>query len=276
MPKKIIVSSINKDFESIKKINDYGVEYWEARELMLLLGYKNWRDFENSINRAKISCKNSNQELENHFEGALKMIKIAKNTAKEAIRKVNDYHLSRYACYLIAQNGDPRKREIALAQTYFAVQTRRQELSDQLTENQKRLYVRKEVKDHNIKLFETAKQAGVNNFGKFNNQGYLGLYGLRAAEIKRKKGIGKDDILDRASATELAANLFRITQTDEQLKTKKIKGEANAGSTHFAVGREVRMTIKRIGGTMPEELPPHQHIKELAKEDKKRLKRKNK
>ncbi|HRH22162.1 MAG TPA: DNA damage-inducible protein D [bacterium] len=276
MPKEIVVSSINKDFESIKKINDYGVEYWEARELMPLLGYDKWQNSEELIKRAKKACINSGQVLDYHFTDASKMIKIANNTIKETSRKVKDYHLSRYACYLIAQNGDPRKREIALAQTYFAVQTRRQELSEQLTENQKRLYVRKEVKDHNIKLFETARQAGVSNFGKFNNQGYLGLYGLKAADIKKKKGIGKDDILDRASATELAANLFRITQTDEQLKTKKIKGEASAGSTHFAVGREVRMTIKRIGGTMPEELPPHQHIKELAREDKKRLKRKNK
>lgn len=261
-----------KNFENIKKINEQGFEYWEARELMVLLGYKNWRDFENSINKAKLACKNSNQETEYHFVGALKMIKIAKGTAKEAPRKIKDYYLSRYACYLVAQNGDSRKQEIATAQTYFAVQTRKQEMSQQLTENQKRLYIRQEVKKHNVKLFETAKQAGVNNFGKFNNYGYLGLYGLMAEDIKKKKSLGKDDILDRAGATELAANLFRITQTDEQLQTKNIKGEEKANTTHFSVGREIRNTIEKIGGTMPENLPAQKHIKELEKEEKRQLK----
>ena len=261
-----------KNFESIKKINEQGFEYWEARELIVLLGYDKWENFKKIIDKAKLACKSSNQEVEDHFLDVGKMIKIAKNTAKEALRNVQDYHLSRYACYLMAQNGDPRKQEIATAQTYFAVQTRRQEISQRLTENQKRLYVRQEVKKHNVKLFETAKQAGVNNFGKFNNYGYLGLYGLVANDIKKKKAIGKDDILDRAGATELAANLFRITQTDEQLQTKSIKGEERANTAHFTVGREIRNTIEKIGGIMPENLPAQKHIKELEKAEKKQLK----
>lgn len=154
---------------------------------MPLLGYDKWENFHKIIDKAKLTCKNSDQKIEYHFLNVRKMIKIAKNTAKEATRNINDYNLSRYACYLVAQNGDPRKQEIATAQTYFAVQTRKQEISQQLNENQKRLYVRQEVKKHNVKLFETAKQAGVNNFGKFNNYGYLGLYGLVANDIKKKK-----------------------------------------------------------------------------------------
>lgn len=267
-----MINSLNKDFESIKKIDNNSIEYWEARELMPLLGYDQWRNFEAVMEKAKEACKNSEQEVKYHFVDVSKMIKIAKNTAKEALRNVKDYHLSRYGCYLIAQNGDPRKQEIATAQTYFAVQTRRQEISQQLTENQKRLYIRQEVKKHNVKLFETAKQAGVNNFGKFNNYGYLGLYGLVAEDIKKKKAIGKDDILDRAGSTELAANLFRITQTDDQIQTKNIKGEEKANTTHFTVGREIRNTIEKIGGTMPENLPPQKHIKEIEKEEKKQLK----
>lgn len=275
MTKDIMPSEPTKNFENIKKINKQGVEYWEARELMPLLGYNRWENFQNVINRAKNACINSNQEVNYHFLDATKMIKIAKNTAKEAVRKVEDYHLSRYACYLIAQNGDPRKSQIATAQTYFAVQTRRQELSQELIEDKKRLYIRQEVKKHNVKLFDTAKQAGVNNFGKFNNYGYLGLYGLVADDIKKKKGIGKDDILDRAGSTELAANLFRITQTDDQIKNKNIQGEENANTTHYAIGREVRNTIEKIGGTMPENLKPEKHIKEIEKKEKKMLKQKN-
>ncbi|MFH0853952.1 MAG: DNA damage-inducible protein D [bacterium] len=261
------MNSPAKNFENIKKINEQGVEYWEARELMPLLGYKNWRDFENSIKKAKTACKNSMQDIENHFEDALKMVKIG----SKATRKTKNYKLSRYACYLIAQNGDPRKKEIATAQTYFAVQARKQEISEQLTEDKKRLYIRGEVKNHNKKLFETAQKAGVNNFGKFNNYGYLGLYNLTAKGIKKKKEIGKDDILDRAGSTELAANLFRITQTDEKLKKIKAKGEETANSTHFDVGQKVRKTIEDIGGTMPEELKPERHIKELEKTEKKLL-----
>ena len=272
MPNEIIIQSLNKDFESIKKINEQGFEYWEARELMPVLGYEKWQNSEQVIEKAIIACTKSGQIVEYHFTDVSKMIKIANNTAKEANRKVKDYYLSRYACYLIAQNGDPRKQEIALAQTYFAIQTRKQEIAQNLTENQKRLYARQEVKKYNVKLFETAKQIGVENFGKFNNYGYLGLYGLMARDIKKKKNIGKDDILDRAGASELAANLFRITQTDEQLHTKNITGEESANSTHFSVGREVRSTIKRIGGTMPENLPAQKHIKEIKKEEKRRLK----
>ena len=171
------VNSPHRDFESIKKVDENGIEYWEARELMPLLDYKNWRDFENTIQKAKIACKKSDQQVKNHFEGVHKMIKIAVGTAKETSRAVPDYKLSRYACYLIAQNGDPRKPDIAGAQTYFAIQIRRQEIFQQLSAAEKRLYIREEVKQQNKQLFSTAKQAGVTNFGTFNNAGYLGLYG---------------------------------------------------------------------------------------------------
>ena len=272
MAKQIVINSLNKNFESIKKIDENGVEYWEARELMPLLGYVKWQKFTGVLEKAKEACIKSNQNVEDHFTGAGKMIKIAKNTPREAIRELDDYRLSRYACYLIAQNGDSRKEEIALAQTYFAIQTRKQEIFQQLNQDQKRLFIRGEVATHNKKLFKTARMAGVSNFGKFNNYGYLGLYDLNVKEIKNKKGIGKDDILDRAGATELAANLFRITQTDDKIKGENIIGEELANNTHFEVGRKVRNAIKDIGGVAPENLLPEKHIKELKKAQKSLLK----
>ena len=259
MPTPLVPQSLHKDFESMKKINDQGVEYWEARELMLLMGYVEWRKFEQAIKRAKITCSSSGQAVNNHFVGADKMVGIGSRTKRNLI----DYHLSRFACYLIAQNGDPRKPEIAFAQTYFAVQTRKQELFESLDDEGKRLFTRQQVTQHNKQLFDTAKNVGVNNFGRFNNAGYLGLYGLTVNEIKKKKQIGEDDVLDRAGATELAANLFRITQTDEKLKKDRVIGEDSAVGTHFDVGKKVRRTIEDIGGTMPEELPPQEHISEL-------------
>ena len=253
----------HKDFEGIKKLDPHGVEYWEARELMGLVGYVTWREFDGVVARAKRACVVSSQEIQDHFVADYKMIKIATHSKKETLRKVKDYRLSRYACYLVAQNGNPRKPEIALAQTYFAYQTRKQELFESMDAEGKRLYVRQEVITHNKKLFETAQAAGVSNFGKFNNFGYLGLYGLKADQIRAKKKIGNDDILDRAGSTELAANLFRITQTDEKISKDKIQGEEIANTTHFQVGRKVRNVIKEIGGTLPEELPPEEHIERV-------------
>ena len=216
----------HKDFENIKKIDENGIEYWEAREFMPLLGYVKWSNFDAIvIEKAKIACKNSRQRIENHFTDIGKMIKIAVGTARETTRVVKDYKLSRYACYLIAQNGDPSKNAIARAQTYFAIQTRRQEIFQQLDKSGQRLFLRGEVKTHNKELNATAYGVGVKNFGKFNNAGYLGLYGMSKGSVQLKKKIGKDDVLDRAGATELAANLFRITQTDEKLKREKVKGE---------------------------------------------------
>ncbi|MDO8609017.1 MAG: DNA damage-inducible protein D [bacterium] len=269
----IAINSPHKHFEEIKKIDENGVEYWEARELMPLLEYTKWDNFENVvIKKAKEACKNSGQEINYHFADIGKMIKIAVGTLRETSRNIPDYKLSRYACYLIAQNGDTSKQAIANAQTYFAIQTRRQEIFQQLAENEKRLFVRGEIKDHNKKLFATAKEAGVSNFGRFNNAGYEGLYGLRKDQIQRKKSIGKDDVLDRAGTTELAANLFRITQTDEKIRNENIKGDYKASNTHFVVGKKIRQTIHDIGGTMPENLKPEKHIKELEKERKKLLK----
>lgn len=192
------------------------------------------------------------------------MVEIGSNTK----RQVKDWKLDRYACYLIAQNGDPKISQIALAQTYFAIQTRKQEIFDNLPDVGKRLFIRGEVSSENKKLFKTAKQAGVSNFGLFNDAGYKGLYGASLSEVEAKKGIKKGELLDRASSTELAANLFRITQTDEKLKKDNVKTEYDARRTHFMVGGKVRQTIKDIGGQLPENIKPEKHIKEVKKEIK--------
>lgn len=267
MPNEITISGPHKDFENIKKIDENGIEYWEARELLPLLGYERWEKAEEVIGRAARACINSGQAVDNHFHQTVKMVEIGSNT----VRKVRTYKLDRYACYLIAQNGDPNKSEIALAQTYFAIQTRKQEIFEQLSNNEKRLFIRNEVSDQNKKLFSTAKQAGVTKFGLFNDAGYKGLYGMRLSDIsdiEKRKNIKKGQLLDRAGSTELAANLFRITQTDEKLKKDKTRGESQASQTHFMVGGKVRQTIKDIGGILPELLLPEKHIKEIKKEVK--------
>ena len=278
MDEKNLITITEDNFESIKHIDENGIEYWYARELQNVLNYKEWRKFENVINKAKEACENSDISIFDHFVDVAKTIKMPKGAEKTII----DYRLTRYACYLIAQNGDSRKKAIALAQTYFAVQTRKQELTrqeyEQLSEDEKRLYTRKNVKDKNKYLFNTAKLAGVKNYGKFNNYGYRGLYnGETAKDIANRKGISeKEDILDYMSSTELAANLFRITQTDEVLKNKNINNEDDACKTHHNVGQAVRQTIKRIGGTMPEDLPtPSKSAKQIEKEKNKQLKASN-
>lgn len=268
MSNDIVINSINKDFESIKKVDRNGIEYWHARELMPILGYPNWNKSEDVIARAAKACINSGQSVDNHFHQAVKMVEVGSNT----IRQIRDWKLDRYACYLIAQNGDPKKTEIALAQTYFAIQSRKQEIFEQMSEADKRLYIREEVTSENKKLFSTAKRAGVTKFGSFNDSGYRGLYGMPLNEIENKKGIKKGELLDRAGTTELAANLFRITQTDEKIKKDKPQGDYAAAQTHFMVGGKVRQTIKDIGGTTPENLPPEKHIKEIKNQQNKMLK----
>ena len=217
---------------------------------MPILGYENWQKSEEVIGRAARACINSGQNVDNHFNRSVKMVEIGSNT----VRKIINYKLDRYACYLIAQNGNSKKSEIAMAQTYFAIQTRRQEVFEQLSDIEKRLFIRGEVSDSNKKLFKTAKRAGVTKFGLFNDAGYKGLYGMPLSEIEQQKGIKKGELLDRAGSTELAANLFRITQTDEKIKKDNMYGEETARKTHFMVGGKVRQTIKDIGGILPEQL----------------------
>lgn len=264
---EIALNGPHKDFESIKHLDESGVEYWSARELMPLLGYLRWENFEEIIDKAKNACVGSGQVVQDHFRDVTKMVKIGSNTARE----VSDIKLDRYACYLIAQNGDSRKKAIALAQTYFAVQTRKQEIFEQLSDDEKRLYNRDQVSSHNKSLFKTAKQAGVSHFGSFNDAGYKGLYGMPLSAIEKRKGVEKGELLDRAGSSELAANLFRITQTDEKIKKENIQGQKTAESVHNMIGGKVRQTIKDIGGTMPEDLLPERHIKELKKEVGKKL-----
>lgn len=259
MTPQLILFSLNKNFEDIKQTDKNGVEYWLARALMPVLGYLRWENAITVISKAKLACINSGESVENHFRDVTQMVKIGSNT----IREVKNWELDRYACYLIAQNGDPRKTEIAEAQTYFAIQTRRQELMSQMKESQKRLYVRGQVTTENKKLFSTAKRAGVTNFGTFNDAGYLGLYNMHLPDIEEKKKIKKGELLDRAGTTELAANLFRITQTDEKIRKENIVGQERASRTHFEVGKKVRQTIKELGGTMPEKLPLEPNIKQV-------------
>ena len=268
-----LADKTKNDFESIKHLDVNGNEFWYARELMVMLEYSKWGNFIKVIDKAKDACKNSNINTLDHFADVGKIVK-AGATSKD----IGDIKLTRYACYLIAQNGDSRKKSIALAQTYFAVQTRKQEITRQeyeaLNEDEKRLYTRQNVKNKNKYLFDTAKLAGVKNYGKFNNYGYRGLYnGETAKDIANRKGISeKEDILDYMSSTELAANLFRITQTDEVPKNKNISNENDACITHHNVGQAVRQTIKRIGGTMPEDLPtPSKSTKQIEKEKNKKL-----
>ena len=258
-------------FESIKHIDEDGNEYWYARELQKVLEYNQWRSINDLIKRAKVACKESENNVNYHFAVDRKMI----NLAKGATRNVIDYKLSRYACYLIVMNGNPKKEIIALAQTYFAIQTRKQELLEDeynsLTEDEKRFYQRDLTKKGNYSLNQTAKKAGVKNFDKFHNAGYKGLYnGETTNDIAKRKGLCyREDILDNMGSDELIANLFRISQTNQKLINDNIQGEGNAIDTHYEVGKEVRNTIERLGGTMPEDLPtPDKSLKVLEKENK--------
>ena len=248
-----------------------GIEYWYARELQKVLKYTQWRRFENVIDKAKTACEKSNINVYDHFANVGKMVDIGSNTKRET----RDYRLTRYACYLIAQNGDSRKEEIALAQTYFAIQTRKQELSEkeygELTEDEKRFYQRNLTKKGNYSLNIAARNAGVKNFDKFHNSGYKGLYnGETANDIaKRKKLRYREDILDNMGSDELIANLFRISQTEQKLKNDNITGEQKANQAHYEVGKKIRKTIEELGRTMPEYLPtPDKSLKELEKEKK--------
>ncbi|HEX7018220.1 MAG TPA: DNA damage-inducible protein D [Patescibacteria group bacterium] len=245
-------------FEKIKKINDFEQEYWSARQLAKALEYSDYRNFETVIKKAKKSCKNSGQSISDHFGDVTDMIELGKS----ASRPINDVLLSRYACYLIMQNADPSKEIVALGQTYFAIQTRKQEVQDQLIEDQKRTYLRDEISAHNKHLAQTASKAGVQNFATFTNYGYMGLYGgLDVQKIHQRKKIKKSQkILDHMGSEELAANLFRATQTEAKLRREDIKGQVKANQTHFEVGKKVRQTIKELGGTMPEKLPASDSI----------------
>ena len=266
-------------FEGIKHINEYGQEFWYARELQVALEYSQWRRFNDAISRAMEVCINSGAEVSDHFAEVGKIVE-----AGATHKTIIDYQLTRYACYLIVMNGDPRKEVIALGQSYFAIKTRQQELIDnydELSEDQKRLAIRAEMKRHNAMLADAAHNAGVIeplDYAIFQNYGYQGLYGgLKSGDIRKRKGLKpKDDILDHMGSTELAANLFRATQTEEKLRRENVQGKQNANRTHYEVGKKVRQTIKDLGGTMPEDLPtPEKSIKQLEKEQKKALKSKD-
>ena len=251
-----------KLFEDIKHIDEFGNEYWLARELMSVLEYSKWENFNKVIQKAIIAYKNSNNDYLYWFPEIRKPIITGKG--KEEL--IKDYKLSRYICYLIAQNGDPRKKAIALAQTYFAIQTRKQELQEKLSEEEKRLILRDKTKNGNYTLNRTALNSGVKNLSRFHNAGYKGLYNGETADdiAKRKKLRYREEILDNMGSEELGANLFRITQTDAKLKRDKVDNEYTANSIHFEVGKIVRKAIKEAGGTMPEDLPtPSKSLKEL-------------
>ncbi len=277
--KREISKGAQSVFEKIKQVNEYGQDFWSSRMLAKILKYSEYRHFLPVVKKAKEACMNSGQPIDNHFEDVLEMVRIGSG----AMRQVEDIKLSRYACYLIVQNADPAKNIVALGQTYFAVQTRKQELSELdeyqrlATEDEKRLFLRNEMRTHNLQLAKAAKDAGViepKDYAIFQDHGYKGLYGgLGAKDIHIKKRLKKDQkILDHMGSTELAANLFRATQTEEKIRRENIQGKEDANLAHFQVGKKVRQTIKELGGTMPENLPTAESIKKLEKQHKKELK----
>ncbi len=277
---KKLIAEEYKRFEDIKQIREDGSEFWSARELAVALDYTQWRNFTGVIKRAMIACENSGHDIFHDFAEVSKIVEAGATN-----KPVKDYELSRYACYLIVQNGDPRKEVIALGQTYFAIQTYRQEVADhfnELSEDNRRLVVRGDIKQWNQMLAETAHKAGVitnEEFAIFQNAGYMGLYGgLDVDDIHTKKGLEVGQkILDYMGSTELIANLFRISQTEEKLRKDEIDNAKMATSVHYSVGREVRTAIEKIGGTMPEDLPtPEKSIQQIEKEQMARLKAKAK
>lgn len=269
------MSAIDGDasaFVSIRRVDPRGVECWSNREFAEALGYSDLRNFQAVLDKAKLACLNSGQPVEDHFVEITEMIQVGKG----AQRAVKTTLLSRYACYLSIQNADPGKPRVALGQTYFAIQTRRQELSDEAVEEQRRLRLREEMRSHNVQLADAARGAGViepRDYAIFQNHGYQGLYGgLTAQDIHRRKGLKpSEQILDHMGSAELAANLFRATQAEEKLRREGVVGKANANRTHREVGAKVRQTIKEIGGTMPEDLPTAESIKKLEARRKKEL-----
>jgi DNA-damage-inducible protein D len=259
-------------FERIKRTNEAGMEFWSSRDFAEVLGYGDYRNFEGVIEKAKLSCFNSGHRLEDHFGDVTEMIEIGKGGQ----RPVKTVFLSRYACYLAIQNADPKKEIVAQGQTYFAIQTRRQELADEHFEEERRILLREEMRRHNVELADAAKDAGVIepiDYAIFQNHGYMGLYaGLKQEDIHRRKGLKKSQkILDHMGSTELAANLFRATQAEEKLRRDEVKGKDAANRTHHEVGAKVRQTIKELGGTMPEDLPVTESIKKIETKQRKQL-----
>lgn len=269
-----LIDYSEKIFEDIKHIDLNGNEYWEARELQQILGYKEWRYFSGVIEKAQVACSMSNNSINSNFGVNTKIVKTGVSS-----KTIIDYKLSRYACYLIVQNANPKLKAVALGQTYFAIQTRKQELSEleysKLSEDEKRLYRRKQTRDGNKVLYKIASEKGVKNFDRFTNAGYKGLYnGETANDIAKRKNLRyREDILDNMCSAELGANVFRITQTEALLEKQKEKNETLATDTHYKVGKEIRETIKRLGGTMPEDLPtPEKSIKEIEQENMLKIK----
>jgi DNA-damage-inducible protein D len=274
--KNAVAKQHHATFEGIRRTNEQGNDYWQARQLAKVLDYSEYRHFLPVLDRAREACLNSGQPVADHFEDVLEMVEIGSG----ARRELPDVRLSRYACYLIVQNADPSKPVIANGQTYFAIQTRRQELADdqqfaQLSEDEKRLAIRNELAAHNKYLAAAAKDAGVESsldYAIFQDHGYRGLYGgLGAKDIHTRKGLKKSQkILDHMGSTELAANLFRATQAEEKLRRDQVQGKREANQTHYEVGRKVRQTIADLGGTMPEQLPkPEASIQQLTSSKKK-------
>jgi len=259
-------------FERIKRTNEANNEYWESRDLAEVLEYTQYRNFEAVIEKAKLACFNSGHRIEDHFADVSKMVEIGSG----ATREIKGALLSRYACYLVIQNADPNKEIVAHGQTYFAIQTRRQELADEHIEENRRILLRDEIRRHNVLLADAAKGTGVIepiDYAIFQNHGYIGLYGgLKQEDIHRRKGLKKSQkILDHMGSTELAANLFRATQAEEKLRREEVKGKTAANRTHREVGAKVRQTIRELGGTMPEKLPVAVSIKKIETQQRKRL-----